>query len=385
MTTKIINGKLITDDGIAAGKTLYFENGKITNITEEDFACDAVVDAKGNYVSAGFIDMHTHGGGGFDFMDGGVEPIEKAAQMHLLHGTTSIMPTTLACSCETLTGFLADLKEAMKTCPTIIGTHLEGPYFSQAQSGAQNPEYIKAPEKGEYLKIIEQGKDVIKRWSFAPELEGSEEFCKVLIENGMIPSVAHSDAMLSDVEKVYALGCKLITHLYSGMSTITRVGGFRKLGVIESAYYYDDMNAEIIADGKHLPPELLKLIVKQKDVDTICLVTDSMRAAGMGDGPTFLGRKEESMPCVVEDGVAKLMDKSAFAGSVATADLLIRTMVKEAGVELPDAVKMITANPARILGLTKKGHLKTGFDADIVIFDEDITIKNVISAGNLIL
>lgn len=384
MITKIINGKIITDDDIITEKSLYFENNKITNITNESLKYDNVIDAKGNYVSAGFIDMHTHGGGGFDFMDGGTEPIIKAVLMHLKHGATSIMPTTLACSTKVLIDFLTDLNEAKKECPSIIGAHLEGPYFSKEQSGAQNPEYIKTPDKAEYIKIIQFGKEIIKRWSFAPELESSNEFCTDLVENDIIPSIAHSNAVLEDVEKVYKIGCNLITHLYSGMSTITRQGGFRKLGVVESAYYFDDMNVEIIADGKHLPPELLKLIVKQKNIDKICLVTDSMRGAGMPDGPSFLGRKKEAMPCIIEDGVAKLTDKSAFAGSVATADLLVRTMVKNDIVNIPQAIKMITLNPAKILGLKTKGRIEPGYDADIVIFDDNITISNVILQGDFV-
>jgi N-acetylglucosamine-6-phosphate deacetylase len=168
------------------------------------------------------------------------------------------------------------------------------------------------------------------------------------------------------------------------MSTITRRGGFRELGVIESAYLLDDMAVEIIADGKHLPPELLRLICKLKNTDKISLVTDSMRGAGMGGGPSLLGRLGESMPCIIEDGVAKLPDKSAFAGSVATADILLKTMINEAGVSIPDAVKMITKNPAGILGLDHKGDIAENLDADIVIFDGEINIKNVIVMGNCI-
>jgi N-acetylglucosamine-6-phosphate deacetylase len=186
------------------------------------------------------------------------------------------------------------------------------------------------------------------------------------------------------MEKVYKKGCKHFTHLYSGMSTITRHDGYRKLGIIESAYYYDDVYAEVIADGKHLPPELLKLIVKCKGTEHICLVTDAMRGAGQLSGESYLGKKGEEVPCIIDDGVAKLPDLTAFAGSVATADRLVRTMVKEAGVSVEDAVKMITEVPAEICGFATKGKIKENYDADIVIFDDNINVKNVIVGGKII-
>lgn len=384
MITRIKNGRFILTDRIAEGLFLYIKDGRIIKVTDKTQAFDTEIDAAHCYVSAGFIDMHVHGGNGYDFMDGGIEPIIEAAKLHLRHGSTSILPTTLACSTAVLTEFLLDLRKAKEICKNIIGAHLEGPYFSLEQSGAQNPRYIKCPEPSEYQEILKIGNGLIKRWSFAPELDGSEAFCKALIQHHIIPSIGHSNAVLEDVKKVYALGCNFITHLYSGMSTITRKGGFRRLGVIESAYYIDGMGVEIIADGKHLPPELLKLIIKLKGTENICLVTDAMRAAGLPDGKSFLGRRGEEMPCIIEDGVAKLVDRSAFAGSTATADRLVREMVQQAGVSVQDAIKMITANPARVLNLKGKGNLKEGCDADIVIFDESIQIKTVMLNGVVI-
>lgn len=383
MITKIINGRIITDSKEIC-KSLYIKDDKIMAVTNEELPFNRLIDADNNYVSAGFIDIHTHGGGGHDFMDGGVTPVLEATKMHLQHGTTTIMPTTLASSRQTLIESISDMKKAMTKCPNIIGVHLEGPYFSHSQSGAQNPKYITNPKKEEYGEIISLGKGIIKRWSFAPELEGSGKFCKTLLRNNIIPSIAHSDAEYEDVLKVYNMGCRLVTHLYSGMSTIKRVNGYRKLGIVESAYLLEDMTAEVIADGIHLPPQLLNLIYKIKGVDNICLVTDSMRGAGMPNGLSILGRKEDGMQCIIEDGVAKLMDRTAFAGSVATADRLVRVFSKEAGISIADSVKMITENPAKILGLSSKGRIQEGFDADIIIFDKNVNIKVVIASGALI-
>ena len=385
--TVISNGKIITGNGIVSGEKLLIKSGKIVGITNEETSGAEIVDAGGGYVSPGFIDTHVHGGGGYDFMDGGEEPIIKAAEFHLNYGTTTILPTTLACSFDTLLEFMTNLKNVIEKgeCKANIpGAHLEGPYFSQAQSGAQNPDYIKPPQPEEYNKIIRDFGDIVKKWSFAPELEGAEDFCEALVKNGIVPSIGHSDGVFEDVQRVYNKGCRHATHLYSGMSLITRRDGFRHLGIVDSVYYFDDIYAEVIADGKHLPPELLKLILKLRGKEHICLVTDAMRDSGKTSGTSFLGRKGEEMACIIEDGVAKLPDRTAFAGSVATADRLVRTMVKEAGVSVEDAVKMITEVPAEICNLKTKGKIKENYDADIVIFDENINIKNVIAGGKII-
>ncbi len=385
MVTKIKNGKLLLPECIDEAASLYFQNGKITAITTEELPFDKEMDASGQFVSPGFIDIHVHGGGGYDFMDGGTEAIVGAAALHLKHGTTTILPTSLACSQEVLLEFLEDLQTVMdekQSEARILGTHLEGPYFALSQSGAQPPEYIKAPTPEEYEPIIRKYGHIIKRWSFAPELSGSVEFCKRLTQNGILPSIAHTDALLEDVEAVYEAGCRMVTHLYSGMSTITRRGGFRQLGVIESTYLSDDMIAEVIADGCHLPPPLLKLIVKVLGLERICLVTDAMRGAGMPDGEeSLIGRRGEGMACIIEDGVAKLLDRSAFAGSVATTDRLVRTMVSKVGLSVFEAVRLMTQNPAKILVRDDLGVLKVGACADIVIFDDDITVSAVIADG----
>lgn len=378
---KISNGRLISGDKIL-NKNLYIQNGKIFDITDENIPCDVEINADGNYVSPGFIDIHCHGGGGYDFMDTTEEAVIGASDMHLKHGTTSIFPTSLACSKKILIDALDVIKSAKSKCrANILGIHLEGPYFSKNQCGAQDLRHITPPIEDDYNEIYNRFGDFIKRWSFAPELDGSEKFVKFLFEKNIVPSIAHSDAQYADVKSVYDLGVRMITHFYSCTSTITRENGFRKLGIIESAYLLDDMQVEIIADGCHLPPELLKMICKNLPQRNISLVTDAMRGAGMPDGPSVLGRLDNGLDCIVEDGVAKLSDRSAFAGSVATADRLVRTMYKKADLDICTAVKMMTENPARVMGLETKGKLSKNMDADIVIFDDDINIKTVIVDG----
>lgn len=375
----LINGRIIGEQVIEE-KKLWIEDGKIAAITDEDFPGAEVIDVHGAYIAPGFIDIHTHGAGGYDFMDGTVDAIKKAALMHMSHGTTTLLPTTLSYGIDSIKEAIQQVKEASSDpeLPNIPGVHLEGPYFSLQQAGAQDPAYITPPVKEDYEEIVRQADGFIKRWSYAPELEGAQEFCEYLIQNGISPSVGHSNAEYAEVLEAYEKGCRMVTHLYSGMSTIVRKNAYRVLGVVESAYLLDDMVAEVIADGCHLPPELLQLIYKCKGPDKICLVTDSMRGAGMPDGPSVLGRMQDGMPCIIEDGVAKLMDRSAFAGSVATFDRLVRVFHKKAGVPLEDCIKMASTTPARMIGLAeRKGKLCVGYDADIVVFDEDIQVKKV--------
>jgi N-acetylglucosamine-6-phosphate deacetylase len=291
-----------------------------------------------------------------------------------------------ASSLRQIKNFLDDVRAAMAEeggTANIYGAHLEGPYLSKEQCGALNENDMQPPNKAEYEKITEEYQGVLKRWTFAPELSGGAEFYHYLKSKDIIGSVGHSNAVFNDVKRVYDDGCRLATHLYSAMSTITRKKGFRRLGVVESALLLDDMMVEIIADLRHLPAELIQLVYKIKGADNICLITDAMRGAGMPDGPSVLGDGKSGTPCLIEDGVAKLTDRSAFAGSVATADRLIRGCVKDCGIDIASAVKMMTVNPARAMGILNKGDIKAGMDADIVIFNCDITIKNVMVMGNI--
>ena len=280
---------------------------------------------------------------------------------------------------EKLHKALTSIRQVQKDLPSLGGIHLEGPYFSPAQTGAQNSDVLRKPEKGEYGRILKDFK--IHRWDYAPELDEDFSFLTSLKNAGVLPAAAHTDATCEQMEKAVREGCRIVTHLYSCTSTIRREKGFRIAGVVEAVYLCDDICAELIADGCHLPHELLRLAYKLKGADRLMLVTDAMRAAGLRESGTFdIG----GVPCFIEDGVAKLLDRSAFAGSIATADRLVRTCV-QAGIPMADAVKMITQTPAAILGLENKGRLEPGFDADIVIFDEDIQLKAVFLQGEKVL
>ena len=376
MITRIINGKVLVD-GAFRETELYFDGKSIVGIGGT-FTYDRTLDARGNYVTAGFIDLHCHGGGGADFADGDRDGVCRAALTHLRHGTTTLFPTVISADFDVLEQAIRAIEEAGQTLPNLGGIHLEGPYLSLAQTGAQNGKALRTPQPEEYDRIL--GHHRIARWDYAPELDGQFHFSQALLAAGTLPAAAHTDATCEEMEAAADRGCRLITHLYSCTSTIRREAGFRVAGVTEAAYLRDDICAELIADGCHLPHTLLRLAYKLKGPDRLALITDAMRAAGMEQTGQF---EIGGVPCIVEDGVAKLMDRSGFAGSIATADRLVRTCAA-AGIPLADSVKMITQTPARIMGLEKKGRLEAGFDADIVIFDENIGIKSVILQGEMV-
>jgi N-acetylglucosamine-6-phosphate deacetylase len=389
-TLKIINGRIITPDRIVPNGSLLISGGTISAVSESaiDSAAGKTIDAAGKWVAPGFIDIHIHGGGGADFMDGTVDAFLKIAETHARYGTTAMVPTTLSAEKEGLLHCLDIYRQALKKNTLgaqFMGMHIEGPYFDMEQRGAQDPRYIRNPDEEEYREIVAHGADAIVRWSAAPELPGALAFGRYMKSKNILPAIAHTNAVYEDVVKALENGYTLATHFYSAMSGVMRRNAFRYAGVIESVYLLDEIDVEVIADGVHLPEPLLKLICKIKGLDRIALITDAMRAAGMPPGESILGSLQNGVPVIVEDGVAKLPDRSSFAGSVATTDRLVRTMVQLAGVSIPEAVRMMSFVPARIMQLERqKGSIAMGKDADLTIFDDEINISHTIVKGKII-
>src|SRR4051794_4742176 len=376
---KIFNGKIITPQRIIEAGCILMNGGLITAVHDNDIVVENAIEinADSNYIVPGFIDIHVHGGGGYDFMDATETAFLTIAETHAQYGTTAMLPTTLTATKELLLQTLDAFESANKKNvhgAQLLGMHLEGPYIAMNQRGAQDSRFIRDPNPDEYKEILSKY-SCIKRWSAAPELRGALQFGRYLQSKNVLPAIAHTDAIYEEVLEAFTNGYTLITHLYSAMSGVTRRNAYRYAGVIESAYLIDAMDVEIIADGIHLPAPLLQLVYKIKGADRIALITDAMRAAGMGEGESILGDVTNGLKVIVEDGVAKLPDRSAFAGSVATTNRLVRTMTSMAGVSIIDAIKMMTSTPARILNIADtKGTLTRGKDADIVIFDENIDI-----------
>jgi len=347
---------------------------------------DIVIETNGLHLAPGFIELHTHGGGGHDFMDNSPEAVLGVCQTHLQHGTTAIMPTTLSSTTGELFANLSLIDELSKTregIPEILGIHLEGPYVSPHKKGAQDPRYIRCPDKAEYKHIFANCPS-IKIWTVAPELPGAMEMGRWMRDNGIIGSIGHTNAVFEDIAAARENGYTMLTHFYNGMSYLSRKGYQMFLGAAESGLYFDDLTVEIIADGCHLPAELLKLIYKVKGPDRICLVSDSMRAAGQDVKTSILGSLENGQTVDIENGVALLPNRESYAGSVATANRLVRTMIAMADVPITDAVKMMTVTPARLINADKRiGSIASGLDADIILFDENIDIQLVMLKGKI--
>ena len=388
MRQKLINGTILTPFRAIKNGTVVIENGQILGVYEGNTEVpDATeIDAKGQYIAPGFIDIHVHGGGGFDFMDGTEEAFLKIAELHAQYGTTSLVPTTLTAEKEDLLQTLDVYEKATRQNTkgaNLLGIHLEGPYFALSQRGAQDPRYIRNPDPTEYEEILSHSSSIV-RWSAAPELEGAIAFGQRLRQKGILAAIAHTDAFYDDVVAAYENGYSLVTHLYSAMSGVTRKNAFRYAGVIESAFLLD-LDVEIIGDGIHLPAPLLKLIYKIKGADRTALITDAMRGAGMPEGESTLGSLKNGLKVIIEDGVAKMPDRTSFAGSVATFDRLVRNMINMADVSLLEAVRMASTTPARIMGVdNRKGSLAKGKDADIVFFDENIHVSRTMVGGKVV-
>ena len=377
MLTQLINARILTPQGWLKDGSVLIRDGKILEVTNCDLAVIGaqLIDVKGMYVLPGGVEIHAHGGGGRDFMECTEDAFRGAVQTHMKYGTTSIFPTLSSSTvpmieqaAETCTRMMAE-----KDSP-ILGLHLEGHYLNMAMAGGQMPENIKNPDPNEYIPIVENW-HCIKRWDAAPELPGA----KYITGKGILASVAHTQAEFEDIRTAYEAGYTHATHFYNAMPGFHKRREYKYEGTVESIYLMDDMTVEVVADGIHVPPTILRLVYKIKGVERMCAITDALACAASDNKEAFDPR------VIIEDGVCKLADHSALAGSVATMDRLIRTMVQKADIPLADAVRMVSETPARIMNVyDRKGSLQKGKDADIIVMDEDLKIRAVWAMGKLV-
>jgi len=389
MKILIQNGPVITPFRTIAVGGVLIRDGKIVEVLDKpllDVPDDVeVIDAKERYISPGFIDIHVHGGGGYEVMDATADEIKKIGLAHAKFGTTSILPTTLAAPIDDICTAMDNIRAASEkgSGADILGVHLEGPYFAQSQRGAQAAEYILNPS-GDNVKSLLDRWNGIRMMGAAPEIPGGMELGLELVKRGIVASIAHSDATFEDVERAAQHGYTDVTHIYSGCSSVHRVNAYRVAGVVEAGLYFDDLTTQVIADGKHLPPSLLKLIYKCKGADKISLITDGLgpSASDIPEGTVYT--QGNGVEIILDDGVMKMMDKQAFAGSCATMSRLVKNMVELAGVPLFEAVRMASLTPATVIGVNNKGKLAPGYDADVVLFDDEFEVSLVMVKGRLI-
>ena len=386
----IKNASVVSPTEVLENTSVVFDGEKITyvGVCPENTENYTVIDGKGKYVMPGFIETHVHGGGGHDFMDGTFEAFESIVNTHASHGTTSIMPTTVACSEAEMFEFFKLYRSAKDkiTSANVLGIHLEGPYISVAMKGAQKECFIRRPSKREIDRLMDEAGDIIARCTMAPE-EGEEMIYagQRMLEKGIDLAIGHSNAIAPQIIEAYEKGFRHITHFNCSTPGTRKINQIVCAGFHEAAYLLDGMTLDLIGDGRHIPKELMQAVLKIKGVDNVILITDAMRAAGTDVKESFLGSKNEGSPVIIEDGVAKLPDRSFYAGSITTADRMIKNAILNYDISICDAVRMLTLSPAKKFRLDdRKGYIKEGYDADIVIMDQSFDIANVFTMGKQI-
>ena len=379
MLKQFVNGRILTPKGWLDGGSIVTDGNRIRCVSNIDLHVVGaeIIDVNGGYLVPGGVDMHTHGGGGRDFIEGCEDAFREAVNAHLKHGTTSIYPTLSSSTIPTIEAACNVCEKLMaEENSPVLGLHIEGSYINPKEAGAQNPVLIKAPVIYEYETLLSKYK-CIKRWDEAPELPGSVRFIKTCNMHGVLTALTCTRATYKDVVEAHKAGMTHAAHFYNAMHVVYKEHEFKVPGTVESVYAMQDMTVEVIADGFHVPPVMLRVVHKIKGVERMALITDSLAyAASEGD-------VSAEPRVIMEDGVCKLADRSALAGSIATMDTLIRTCIQKANIPMEDTFRMASETPAKIMGVfDRKGSIEEGKDADIIVFDRDINLTYVMQMGN---
>lgn len=376
----VVSGaRIVTPDGVKENGWIWWRAGRIAGIGggSESLPAEASgaarIDGDGGWILPGFIDMHVHGGAGFDFMDADAEELLAITRFHGEHGTTGLLATSLTAPRETLTRVLERVDRFMKAgmpFARLLGVHIEGPFVSLKWKGAQNPAYILPPRQEWLEEWVRTYPGLIKMQTLAPETEGAIPYIERLAASGAIPACGHTDATYAELTKAADHGLRHAVHTFNAM----RPYHHREPGTVGAVLTDDRIMAEVIADGHHVHAAGVRLLVAAKGVGRVILVTDAMAAAGMPDGEYDLG----GLPVVMSEGVARLKDGGSLAGSTLTMIEAFRFMVRQAGVSVEDASRMASANPARQLGMDGGiGTLETGKRADVLLLDGSLGLRRV--------
>jgi N-acetylglucosamine-6-phosphate deacetylase len=391
------NAQLVFPDRTARGE-LRVRGGKIDAISEQRIPPEPgeqTVDLGGQFLAPGFIDLHIHGALGRDTMEADADAFRAICRYHASGGTTSLALTTVTATLEEILRVLDAVAAyraasgspassgggAQESGARVLGVHVEGPYFSKEKPGAHRLDLIRNPAPVEYEKILAHP-GVITQMTLAPELPGAIALIDALRARGIRASGGHSDAWDEDARTAFEHGMRQVTHTFNCMSSARRRGVYRAAGLVEFAMSEPEILCELIADGRHVSPTLMRMLYQAKGADGIALVTDASAGAGLAEGATFrLGE----IDCVVRDDVAVTADGAALAGSTANMARLVRNVVRLVRAPLHEAVRMATLNPARALGIEKsKGTLAAGADADLVVLSGDLEVVRTFVAGECV-
>lgn len=372
------NGKIIADEGILEGKSLIIKEGKIAAITDNIEGCSDIIDVSGNYISPGFIDIHIHGAGGCDTMNGDFDSINRISQVIAKHGVTSFLPTTMTTDPERIKKAIKAVKECMERGTegaSVLGAHLEGPFINEKVKGAQDGRFVRNPDIENLLDLIDNDFSAVKSITIAPELEGANKFISYMIGHGVTVSAGHTNGTYNEIMEGIGKGITHSTHLFNAMRGFTH----REPGVV-GAVFDSRISTEFIADGIHSHFAAIRLALAVKSYENCALITDAMEASCMEDGAYELGGQE----VFVKDGAARLKD-GTLAGSTLTIDNAVRNIMRNTNLNLWEAVYMATAVPAKIIKVSEtKGRIRQGMDADIIVFDPDINIKTTMVGGKIV-
>ena len=377
----VVGGRLITDSGIIENGMIILRGGLIVHVgaRETGLGPDGkVIDARGSYVSPGFIDLHVHGAAGGNFLEGGREAVTRIAAAHARYGTTGLLATLGMAPLESIEKGITRLREVVAAGDggTILGINLEGPYLNPVRCGAHPVNHLRKPDRDELSALLDLAGGCVKIVTLAPELEGARELIELLRERAIVPAAGHSSASLEEARSAFSAGVCYATHLFNGMSGVHH----RDPGLAAAVLMDKRVTAELIVDGIHVHPLMAKMALMLKGARGIVLVTDCMDALDSGADEFVIGGQRVSLR-----GGAPRLDDGTLCGSILTMNRAIMNMRRYTGAPLEEIIALATINPARVLGLDgQKGALAPGRDADLVIFDDDLAVKTTVINGAIV-